>query len=77
MKMIDLTQMANGEEGEVVEIQGGYGLVSRLEALGIMIGTKVKKVSSQFMRGPITIQAGNTQVAIGYDKAKKVIIKKI
>ena len=74
--MMDLTQMAPGEKGEVIEIQGGFGLVNRLENLGIMIGVKIKKISSQFMRGPVTVQIGNTQVAIGYGMAKKIIVKR-
>ena len=74
--MMDLTQMASGEIGEVIEIQGGYGLQGRLETLGIMIGVRVKKISSQLLRGPVVIQVGNTQVAIGYGMARKIIVKK-
>ncbi len=73
--MIDLTQMAQGEDGEVVEIQGGVGIAKRLEALGIRTGVRVKKVSSQLFRGPVIIQLDNTQLAIGYGVAKKLLLK--
>jgi len=72
---IDLTQMKAGERGRVVDIQGGWGLSRRLDDLGIRIGTEVVKVSSQIMRGPVTVRAGNTQVAIGFGMASRVIVE--
>ncbi|KPK74113.1 MAG: iron transporter FeoA [candidate division Zixibacteria bacterium SM23_73] len=75
MKKVDLTQLEEGESGVVVDIQGGYGLVRRLESLGIRVGKKVTKVSSQFMRGPITVRIDNSQVALGFGMARKIIIR--
>lgn len=72
---MDITQIPSGKECNVVKINGGYGLVTRLESLGIRVGVKIKKVSSQFMSGPVVIQIGNTQVAIGFDMAKKIIVE--
>ncbi len=59
----------------VTEIQGGYGLGRRLESLGIRVGKKVTKVSSQFLRGPITVRIDNYQVALGFGMAKKIMVK--
>jgi len=59
----------------VVDIKGGYGLLRRLEYLGVRVGVKIKKVSSQFLRGPVIIQVGNTQVALGYGMASKILLK--
>jgi len=75
MEKVDLTQLEEGESGVVVDIQGGYGLVRRLESLGIRVGKKVTKVSSQFMRGPITVRIDNSQVALGFGMARKIIIR--
>jgi len=72
---IDLTQMKEGERGRVVDIQGGWGLLRKLEALGIRLGTEIVKVSSQLMRGPIIIRVGNTQVAIGFGMARRIIVE--
>ncbi|MFQ6031481.1 MAG: ferrous iron transport protein A [Candidatus Zixiibacteriota bacterium] len=72
---MDLTQLEEGESGVVVEIQGGYGFIRRLESLGIRVGKKVTKVSSQFMRGPITVRIDNSQVAIGFGMARKIIVE--
>jgi len=72
---IDLTQMKEGERGRVVDIQGGWGLLRKLEALGIRLGTEIVKVSSQLMRGPIIIRVGNTQVAISFGMARRIIVE--
>ena len=72
---IDLTRMRQGERGKIVDIQGGWGLLRKMEILGIKQGTEIVKVSSQLMRGPITIRVGNTQVAIGFGMARRVIVE--
>ncbi|MBA7505029.1 hypothetical protein ES705_03607 [subsurface metagenome] len=72
---IDLTRMRQGERGKVVDIQGGWGLLRKMETLGIKQGTEIVKVSSQLMRGPITIRVGNTQVAIGFGMARRIMVE--
>ncbi len=75
MKLVDLTQLEEGESGVVIEVNGGYGLVRRLESLGIRVGKKVTKVSSQFVRGPITVRIDGFQVALGFGMAKKILVR--
>ena len=72
---IDLTRMRQGERGKIVDIQGGWGLLRKMETLGIKQGTEIVKVSSQLMRGPITIRVGNTQVAIGFGMARRIMVE--
>ena len=74
-KQLTLAQMTIGQSGVVVEIQGGHGLVNRLSALGIRPGQKVAKVGSMFMRGPVTVQVGNAQLAIGFGMARRIIVE--
>jgi ferrous iron transport protein A len=66
--------MQTGQSGIVTQIQGGYGLVNRLSALGIMPGKRITKISSILMRGPVTIQIDRVQVAIGFGMANKIIV---
>lgn len=75
MATVDLTQLEEGESGVVVDIQGGYGLTRRLESLGIRVGKKVTKVSSQLMRGPVTVRMDNSEVAIGFGMARKILVE--
>lgn len=67
--------MSSGQSGIIVELLGGPGLTSRLEAMGIRIGFKIKKISSQFMRGPITIKVGQVSLALGYGMANKIMVE--
>jgi ferrous iron transport protein A len=66
--------MKAGTKGSIAQIKGGRRLKMRLNALGIRPGVKIGKISSQLMRGPVTIGMGNTQVAVGYGMAKKIIV---
>lgn len=74
-KLVTLRQMQSAQSGKVVQIQGGFRLINRLSALGIRPGKRITKVSSMLMRGPVTIQAGNTQVAVGFGMANKIIVE--
>ena len=74
-KQVSLARMQTGQGGVVVEIQGGHGMVNRLNALGIRPGKRITKVSSIFMRGPVTIQIDGAQVAIGFGMAKRIIVE--
>ncbi len=71
---IDLTQMRAGECGKIVELHGGRGMILKLEAMGIRQGVKITKISSQIMRGPVIVKVGNTQVAIGFGMARRVLV---
>ena len=74
-KQVTLNRMLAGQSGKVVEVQGGQGSIRRLSAMGIRPGQRITKVSSMFMRGPVTIQAGNSQLAIGYGMAKRIMVE--
>jgi ferrous iron transport protein A len=75
MDRFNLAQMKQGDTSTIVEIKGGYGLIKKLENLGLRTGIKITKVSSQLIRGPITIQVGNSQVAVGFGMAQKIILE--
>lgn len=66
--------MQTGQSGTVVQIPGGYRVVSRLSAMGIRPGKRITKVSAMFMRGPVTVQVDRAQLAIGYGVANRIIV---
>ena len=74
-KHTTLARMQGGQSGVVVQIQGGRSLLNRLNALGIIPGKKITKISSMLMRGPVTIEVDRVEVAIGFGMANKVIVK--
>ena len=70
-----LPQMQAGQAGTVVEIRGGFGLVRRLNALGIFPGKRITKISSMLARGPVTIEVDRVQVAMGFGMAKRIVVQ--
>ena len=74
-EQIILAGMQTGQSGIVVQIQGGHGLVNRLNALGIRPGKRITKLSSMLMRGPVTIEVDRAQVAIGFGMARRIIVE--
>lgn len=75
METMNLTQMESGQSGEVVIIEGGRNMTGRLSVMGIRVGVTVTKITSQLMRGPVSIQVGGTQLAIGYGMARRIIVE--
>jgi len=73
-KQTTLGLMTTGNTGIVGQIHGGYGMVSRLRAMGIRPGKRVTKISAMFMRGPVTVQVDRAQLAIGYGMASRIIV---
>ena len=69
-----LVEMEIGREGVVSEIQGGIGLVPRLDALGIRPGVVLQKISGSYLRGPVTVKVGNSRMAVGFGMAGKIIL---
>jgi ferrous iron transport protein A len=74
-KEISLCQMHDGQSGRVIDIAGGRGITDRLNSIGIRPGKDIIKVSSAFMRGPVTIRVDRAQVAIGYGMAQKILVE--
>ena len=70
-----ITDMRVGEQGVVFEVYGGHGLIKKLELLGIRKGNRIKKLSSQFMRGPVVLEVSNSQIAVGFGMANKIIVE--
>ena len=70
-----LARMRAGQTGKIVEIAGGGGIARRLDALGIRVGKEITKISGQWLRGPVLLRQGNTQAALGFGMASKVIVQ--
>ena len=67
--------LKNGEPAKIKDIIGGRHFINKAESLGIRQGVQISKVSSQMMRGPVTVKVGQTQIAIGHRMAKKIIVE--
>lgn len=72
--LIDLTQMQQGESGRIIEIQGGQGLIRKVQGMGLRPGKEITKIS-HFWRGPQTVEVDNLQVAIGFGMARCILVE--
>jgi ferrous iron transport protein A len=70
-----LADMPSGQKGTIKEIRGGTGMMRKLDALGIRPGKEIVKVSAQWMRGPVLLRNGATEVAVGFGMARHIIVE--
>jgi|UniRef100_A0A7C6EBE3 ferrous iron transport protein A len=75
MKLLPLTKLEAHQTGIIKEIQGGRGRVARLNALGLIPGKKITKVSAMMMRGPVVVRLDNTEIALGFGMANSIIVE--
>jgi len=73
--IVNLAQMKNGQSGIVVGLQGGYGFIRHVQAMGVMEGKRLTKLVSQPLRGPILVSVDNLQIAIGYGMSMKIFLQ--
>ncbi len=69
---VPLIMLREGDEGVVVDIIGGRGAVSKLLALGIVPGKKVKVLGNR--GGAILISINGSKFVVGRGLAMKVIV---
>ena len=72
---LSLIELKAGQKGKIVAIQGGRGMVTRLENMGIRANKKITKISAQFWRGPQIIKIDNLQLAIGFGAASRILVE--
>ncbi len=72
---MSLVEMLPGQEGTVIAIDGGQGVVNRLWVMGIFPGRKITKLSSLPAQGPVVIKVGNQELALGRGMAQRVIVE--
>ncbi len=73
--IVSLTELAPGQSGIVASLNGGWGMVRRMQAMGIRPGVPIIKTTSQPFRGPVSVQVGNTEVALGFGLARRIMVE--
>lgn len=73
--MVTLFDLPYGSIGTITAINGGIGIIQKLDRLGIHVGKEITKVSRQWMKGPVIIRLGNTEIAIGYRMAHRIMVE--
>ncbi len=70
-----LVEMKPGQKGVISALRGGPGFYDKLAQIGLRKGKEVRKISSVFSRGPVTVCIDNFQVAVGYGKATRIMVE--
>jgi ferrous iron transport protein A len=70
-----LTALSPGQEGQVVQVQGGRGMALRLARLGVRPGAVVRLVSSGPLRGPLLVEVEGMRVALGRGVARRILVR--
>lgn len=70
-----LTEISPGSTVTVAEIQAGDCAQGRLAALGIRPGVRIRKVSELLGRGPVVLEAGGAQTALGWGLCHKILVE--
>jgi len=74
MKITNLTEMKEGDEGKIVDIAAGWLALKRLADLGLTVNTKIKIFKKAPFYGPIEIKCRGTKLAIGYGLCRKIFV---
>ncbi len=69
-----LREMKIGERGTIRLISGGNGVQNKLESMGLREGVSVVKKSAVMNSGPVIVEVGATQIALGCEIAGKIFI---
>jgi Fe2+ transport system protein FeoA len=70
---IPLTSAAPGEKVELLRVQGGRGLATRLATMGLTPGVRFR-VESGGRAGPVLIGVGTTRFILGHGMAARMVV---
>jgi Fe2+ transport system protein FeoA len=71
-----LNQLAAGAQANIIELQGGKTLVSRLAGMGISVGCQIEVLQNP-VHGPLLVRVRDTRVALGHGEAAKILVKEL
>ena len=73
---VRLVECSRGDRVRVVRIDAGRGAALNLMDMGISVGETIELLQSSPMRGPLLVSRGDTEVAVGYRLAEKILVEK-
>jgi Fe2+ transport system protein FeoA len=73
---VRLVECSRGDRVRVVRIDAGRGAALNLMNMGIRVGQAIELLRSSPMRGPLLVSRGDTEVAVGYRLAEKILVEK-
>jgi Fe2+ transport system protein FeoA len=74
---IQLDRVPPKTTAQIKKIEGGRGLIQKLQVMGIRVGQNITLASKQPFRGPVTIKVKGREFTIGRRMAKKIWVEVI
>jgi ferrous iron transport protein A len=73
--IISVAELKPNQTGTVVQINTGPGRARQLLAIGIRPGAQITGLVAQPLCGPVTVRVGNTEVALGFGIARRILVE--
>lgn len=73
---IPLIECIRGDRVKIARIDAGRGATLNLMNLGLDVGHTVELLQRSPLRGPVLVLHGETEVAIGYQLAARILVVK-
>jgi len=73
---IKLTECKRGDRVRIKAIDAGRGATLNLMNLGLDLGHEVELLQRSPLRGPLLVMHGDTEIAIGYGMAQKIVVER-
>jgi ferrous iron transport protein A len=70
-----LSQIENTKKVQILEIEGDIGLQEKLRQLGLLPGDMVCILRQAPFGGPVLIEIGGREIALGRQIAFKILVK--
>lgn len=74
--MVSLAECSRGDTVRIVTIDAGRGAALQLMNMGLALGATIQLVRRSPLGGPVLVSHDGTQVAIGYQMARKILVEK-
>jgi len=72
---ITLFDLESGKKATIKRLDDGVEFRKKLTSLNIRVGKTIRKITAQPLHGPVVIEIGNTEAAIGMNMAKKIVVE--
>ncbi|MFN2215564.1 MAG: ferrous iron transport protein A [Anaerolineales bacterium] len=77
METNKLINLQVNDQARIVSFDGGQQLATKLRQYGLFIGDQIRIVRSAPFGGPILIESGGREIALGKGVAGKIMVEKI
>jgi ferrous iron transport protein A len=72
---VTLLELPSDRYAVIQELADGENFRKKLASLNIRAGKTIRKITAEPFHGPVVIEIDNTEVTIGMNMAKKIVVE--